>query len=62
VAVGQQADEEALHHGALPNNDSPDFLKESGKKNALLLDFLLDDLDVAIHRLAYRPIECLFAP
>jgi hypothetical protein len=46
VAVGEQADEQALDHRLLTHDDVADLDQEPLHERALLADLLLDDLDV----------------
>jgi hypothetical protein len=46
MAVGEQPDEQSLHHGLLADDDSADLPQETLHERALLPDLLLDDLDV----------------
>ena len=57
MAVGQQADDQALDHGVLPDDDPSDLAQQPLDEGALLVDPLLDGLDVVVHVASDRTVE-----
>ena len=49
VPIGQQPDQQPLHHGLLPDDHPAHFAQEAVDKAAGLLDLRLNDFDIAVH-------------
>ncbi len=53
MAIGEQSDQEPLHHTVLPDDHSADLTAETVHEFAFLLDLLLNDLNVEGLRLGH---------